>query len=698
MNQLFLIILLLIALAVAIGFFLAERRYRSNEEYHYKLQSEIFRFLLKHGKMGIWHYWPKDKRFLPEKDWFSMVGCEPQQCSNFREQFYQHIDPSDRDRVAQSFDHFIDQQSPIYHEVYSLNTIHRGVVWIEEFGHILTRNDEGEPIEFIGVSRDITEEQLGVSDRLRREAMLQAVASGLKVEFWNWNIVRDQLFIDPLFSELPEHQIGNRYTSREFFGDIFPEDRDGFETALKDFLSGKSGILKFEFRRKKLLKKVAEDKNKSNEWEWLKILAVVYTRDGLGKPLLVAGMSLDVDENVKTVVHLQEDELKLKALGLELKSKEEELNHLSHSLLHSVSSLGKEVRSPLNVTLGIVENLRNKETNTENIAMFDKLKDSSKLIFKIVNEMVDIMKLQSQEFHLEILPFDFKKLMTSIFRSGNDVLSFQGDEHFNYAENILPNIYGDSKRLKQILKDCRNFLQAGDESAKIDVRLELIYLDGLPFLGLQLTNESSAQKILDAQTAVSDFNLPERKSNDFDRTIGLSIADKMIKLMEGSISFERSTQVGNQIKIVLPYRPYNAEPQTLKPLEIKREKLKRLDLSVLVVDDSEANRELMRIYLSDYPINIVMAKDGAEAVQIYQRDTIDLILMDIQMPIMDGREAIQIIRNIEKASNLKAVPIIALSAFVMHEEIDLCLHVGSSSVLLKPVKKGVLLDEMAKLL
>ena len=94
-----------------------------------------------------------------------------------------------------------------------------------------------------------------------------------------------------------------------------------------------------------------------------------------------------------------------------------------------------------------------------------------------------------------------------------------------------------------------------------------------------------------------------------------------------------------------------------------------------------------------------MAKDGIEAVQFYQRHEIDLVLMDIQMPLMDGYEATQIIRKVEKDHHKKdEVPIIAISAYVMHDEIEKCFTAGANSTLLKPVKKTALLDELRKFL
>lgn len=686
MGQLFLIVIFLMAFAILVALFLAERRHRVSEDEHSRIKDEELRVLLRHGKMGIWHYWPKEKRFRPEKNWFELVGCEPQQCSDLREQFYKHIHESDRGRVEQSFLFFLTQKSPIYHEIYILETPHRGEVWIEEFGHIITRDDDGNPLEFVGVCRDITSEKSGEHDRLRRDAMLQAVASSGHLEFWTWDIGRDQVEIDPLFSELPDHRIDQRYSSKEFFGEIFPDDRESFEKGLKDFLTGKTGILNIEFRRK-------FHKDGKSSWEWMKVLSVVYLRDGHGKPSKVAGIFLDVDESKTVATHLQEDEIKLKALELELKSKEEELEQLSHSLLHSVSSLGKEVRSPLNVMLGIVERMREHEEDSERIYMLESLKNSSKLIFKIVNEMVDIMRLQTQEFHLENTPLNLQQLLQSLFvPEGQDV---GNEEYYKYDGAISSHIYGDSRRLKQILKDCRHFLTGGDESVRVRLMLELVYLDGLPYLGLEMSNPDTAKRISDAQVTAQDHQMQLHQSKKIERTIGLTIAEKMVSLMEGSISFEQSANSGNLIKMVIPYLPHKVSEESEKVVSTSID-FSQTDSTILIVDDSEANRELIRIYLSEFPFTFLMAKDGAEAVQLFQKQKIDLILMDIQMPIMDGREAIQIIRSIEKTESRMPIPIIALSAYVMHEEIDQCLDDGSSSVLLKPVKKGILLEEMAK--
>lgn len=681
-------ILCLIFAVIFAALYFIEKKQQLELKNQLKGVEEEVRYLLRQGKLGLWYYRSQEKLFMPSAEWFHMMGCEPQQCKGLRDKFYQHISIRDRDRVSQSFAHFIEQKIPVYHEKFLLNSVHGKRIWIEEIGHILSRDDEGLPIKFLGICRDISSEMEGHLSLSKKEGLLQSLASGERVEFWEWDLTDDTIVLDPIFTPLVPHKQGAKYSSKDFFGQIHPDDKTKIDSSVKQFLAGKSGKMVEDFRH------LIKDEHHQDLWRWIRVFAVIFVRDDSGHPQKVAGISMDVDYYHQTAERLENDELKLKGLESELKLKEEELNQMSHSLLHSVSTLAREVRSPLNVSLGILENLMERELDDHKHSLLDQLKNASKQIFRIVNEIVDLMRLQTQEFHLENNPVDLKKLLNNLFIDEHSDL--QGG--FTYPASVSQFVYGDSKRLKQILKDCRDYVLSGNPHTLIRLTVDLIYMDGMPYLSLSLDNPQAARDSQVTRQAIyAAGNLPNLPRTS-EKAIGLTIAEKMIKLMEGSLSIECHEELGNCVHMVLPYLPCQVvdEPQIDQVYD--RKLLVERKPSILIVDDSEANRELIRIFLNEYPVSIFMAKDGAEAVQLYQREKLDLIIMDIQMPIMDGREAIQIIRSIEKNSHRDKVPIIALSAFIMHEEVDRCLDEGSSSVLVKPVKKGILLDEIVKCL
>jgi len=117
-------------------------------------------------------------------------------------------------------------------------------------------------------------------------------------------------------------------------------------------------------------------------------------------------------------------------------------------------------------------------------------------------------------------------------------------------------------------------------------------------------------------------------------------------------------------------------------------------LSILLVDDNADNRLLIQAYVKKLPYTIVEAENGQLAVEKFQQAVFDVVLMDVQMPIMDGHQATRTIRAWEKANNKRATPIIALTAHAIKEEIDKCLAAGCDSHLSKPVKKATLIDTL----
>ena len=172
--------------------------------------------------------------------------------------------------------------------------------------------------------------------------------------------------------------------------------------------------------------------------------------------------------------------------------------------------------------------------------------------------------------------------------------------------------------------------------------------------------------------------------------LGLSISKKLVEIMGGEIWAESIRGKGSEFHFIIPY-------QLSKKKSLKTKRARELPsptvrpLNILLAEDSEDNRLLVNMFLQETPHSLTIVEDGKKALKEYKKGKYDLVLMDMQMPIMDGYSATAQIREWEKENNKKTIPVIAFTAHALKDEVEKCIKAGCTSHLAKPLKKDDLL-------
>lgn len=367
-----------------------------------------------------------------------------------------------------------------------------------------------------------------------------------------------------------------------------------------------------------------------------------------------------------------------------------------------LANMSHEIRTPMNAILGFAELLK------EQFEEMPKYKDyitgiitSGKNLLDIINDILDLSKIESGKLEIQCEPVNPSVLINEIkqifsIRTQEKGLNFEVLIHQTLPSSLLL----DETRVRQVLfnliGNAVKFTDTGSvivavylkDSTREGSMVDLIF--EIKDTGIGIAG-SQKQVIFEA------FRQHEGQSNrKYGGTgLGLTITKRLVNMMGGELTLESELGMGSSFKVLLNNVRIAAVEAVSKEEDLSLNKnIKFQGSNILLVEDVVTNRQVVQFYLNPYDLRIVEAANGLEAVEILDKFIPDLILMDLHMPIMDGFEALGMIK---KNPDLKKIPVIALTASAMKEQVDDILRIFDG-YLRKPVTKKQLLTELARFL
>ncbi|MBO9667839.1 MAG: response regulator [Bdellovibrio sp.] len=366
-----------------------------------------------------------------------------------------------------------------------------------------------------------------------------------------------------------------------------------------------------------------------------------------------------------------------------------------------LARMSHEIRTPLNAIIGITDILSESELKPEQAQLVRVCANAGENLLALINDILDISKIEAREVRIEKIAFD----LTATTKNICDILKQKATEknlrfhlNVNLQGDTAPMVIGDPTRLRQILfnliGNAIKFTQTGEIVVSVDFenRDKKFVRFAIKDTGTGIPMDK--QHLLFQNFVQADSSITRKFGGS---GLGLTISKNLVELMGGRIWFTSEENKGSTFYFTVPYIPAEASTEATRVFEevpqapLVEENITR-NARILIVDDTEDNRFLLLTYLKKYPFDVVQAENGLEAVEKATHESFDLILMDIQMPVMDGYVATRNIREWEKASGRKPIPIIAVSANAMSEDVQKSLDAGCTEHLTKPVKKTALLE------
>lgn len=362
------------------------------------------------------------------------------------------------------------------------------------------------------------------------------------------------------------------------------------------------------------------------------------------------------------------------------------------------ANISHEVRTPLNAVLGLASALTHTALTPRQNEMLDLITGAGDALRRVLDDMLDLSKMQAGQFTLAPAPFDLRADIGAVVemrRAGAEAKGLTLAATFSDAANGM--VVGDGVRIAQIVSNLVSnavkFTAQGHVAVRVDVagdaQAERLLIEvedeGIGF------DEQAAQRLFQPFVQADDAI-----SRQFGGTgLGLSICRLLAELMGGAISAESAPGRGSVFRVAIPIERQASNPAEA-PAATGDESEAPGRLRVLAVEDNPANQMVVRCLLEPLGFDIVTADNGAEGVERFMLEPFDMVLMDMQMPVMDGLEAMRRIRAAEAQSGRRRTPIVMLTANTTEAHHVKAMQAGADHLTAKPVTLQILLDGMER--
>jgi len=366
-----------------------------------------------------------------------------------------------------------------------------------------------------------------------------------------------------------------------------------------------------------------------------------------------------------------------------------------------LASMSHEIRTPLNAIIGIADLLAKTALSPEQDGYVQIFRRAGDNLLHLINDILDLSKVEASQLELERTAFALDDLLEKV----REMVAVRAQEKrlalvCEIAPGVPNDLIGDPTRLRQVLLNLLGNAIKFTESGEVALRVTPEHGDGAPRATLRFTISDSGIGISAEKLSAIFERFTQADSSTTRRYggsgLGLTISKRLVELMDGCIAVQSVVGQGSTFSFAVPLEIRTSAVRRAATLEATGAQHPAPALRILLVEDSADNRTIAMAYLRSTPHDIDIAENGSVAYDRFTAGRYDLVLMDRQMPVMDGLTATRAIREWEHANQRTPTPIIALTASALKGDREKFVAAGCTAYLTKPIKQDVLLDAIAQ--
>jgi PAS domain S-box-containing protein len=404
---------------------------------------------------------------------------------------------------------------------------------------------------------------------------------------------------------------------------------------------------------------------------------------------------------VSDVTELKQTQFKLEQLNNELVIKTVEAESATRAKSDFLANMSHEIRTPMNGVIGMTQLLEMTDLTEEQKDYVATLASSGKNLLSLINDILDLSKIESGKITIEMADFSLKSCMNDVVLTQKSV-AFQKrvSLRVNLADDLPDLVTGDQLRIKQILLNLIGNALKFTEKGSVTLTLQVLtQYSGSALIqfsvqdtGIGISSDAFEKIFMPfSQEAVSTSRLHGGTG------LGLTISQSLAELMDGKITVESTQGVGSCFILTVPFSVVNKSAPENEVHTDKTVLWEGKSLRILLVEDNPVNINFQTALLRKIGHNVVLAENGIDCLSIYKQGAFDLILMDINMPLMNGEEALREIRKKEEGTSYHQ-PVIALTAYSLRGDKERFIEEGFDGYVSKPLEVDLLVEEMNRVM
>ncbi|MGL1931342.1 MAG: PAS domain-containing protein [Desulfotalea sp.] len=544
-------------------------------------------------------------------------------------------------------------------------------------------NEHNQLVALHGTNQDITEQKMAQyqleeyadSLRLNQERFDLSINSA-NIGVWDINISKNSYYMSNVYKSILGYNATDMLNikSDEWAQFPHPDDVKRMSLSIKNHFKNKTPSYNLEIRHL----------CKSGDFKWVQVIGKVVNLTNKGKINRMVGIIIDIEEKHK----LQQELIKAK----------EEAESAAIAKTNFLANMSHEIRTPMHAIIGLSHLTLKTELNEKQCEFINNIHTSSTSLLGIINDILDFSKIDAGMMALDSTNFNLRQEVRQVLKVFSIPIKNKGLRLLiDIPKDVPENFTGDPLRIRQILTNiignATKFTESGKVQLKVSQEAIDVHKSNIIFAIIDTgigMNDEQCQEIF---RPFNQANISTTRK--FGGTgLGLSITKHLIDLMKGTISVTSEIGIGSTFTLILPLINSTSSTEDIEAIEaINSSKIPDLQgKTILVVEDNKINQKVAIGILEETGCHTIIAENGAESiVAIKENPEIELILMDVQMPVMDGLEATKLIREDDK---YKSLPILAMTAGVLEKDQARIREAGMDGVVVKPVDIDALYREL----